>query len=275
MQSLINLKGKTALITGSAQGIGQGIAELFAKAGAIVIVSDINDTRGKQITSDLPQAHYLHLDVQKEDHWQAALEFLQSQKNHLDILVNNAGITGFQANFGPQDPENVSLEDWHHVHRVNLDGTFLGCKYAIKAMKNHGGSIINISSRSALLGVPGAAAYASSKAAIRNHTKTVALYCAKQEYNIRCNSIHPAAVLTPMWDPMLGEGAEREAMIKAIANECPLKRFGKTQDVAYAALYLASNVSSFVTGIEMNIDGGALAGVVPPSKKTQEHEDKQ
>ena len=109
--------------------------------------------------------------------------------------------------------------------------------------------------------------YASSKAAIRNHTKTVALYCAGQNYSIRCNSIHPAAVLTPMWDPMLGTGPEREAAIEAIANDYPLKRFGQPQDVAYAALYLASDVSAFVTGIEMTVDGGILAGATAAPKK--------
>lgn len=274
MQQTISLEGKTALITGAAQGIGQGVAELFAKAGATVIVSDINDRLGSQVAREIPQAEYLHLDVQKEDDWKSSLEFLKSKNFRLNILVNNAGITGFQGDFGPQDPEHASLKDWHHVHRINLDGIFLGCKYAIKAMKSHGGSIINVSSRSGLVGIPGAAAYASSKAAVRNHTKTVALYCANQNYNIRCNSIHPAAVLTPMWEPMLGEGAQREAMIKAIADECPLKRFGQPEDVAYAALYLASDVSSFVTGIEMNIDGGVLAGAVAPPQKAEEHASK-
>jgi len=265
MQPILSLDGKTALITGSAQGIGQGIAELFAKAGAAVILSDINEKLGKPLANTIPNAHYIHLDVQEESDWKSALDYLATHALKLDILVNNAGITGMDA--GPQDPENVSLTDWTHVHRVNLDGVFLGCKYAIQAMKKRGGSIINISSRSALVGIPGAAAYASSKAAVRNHTKTVALYCAGQNYSIRCNSIHPAAILTPMWEPMLGTGAARESAIKAIRDECPLKRFGKPIDVAYAALYLASDVSSFVTGIEMNIDGGILAGsAVTPAK---------
>ncbi|WP_122760458.1 SDR family NAD(P)-dependent oxidoreductase, partial [Pseudomonas viridiflava] len=115
------------------------------------------------------------------------------------------GITGFEEGAVQQDPEHASLEDWQAVHRTNLDGVFLGCKYAIRAMRHTGaGSIINISSRSGMVGIPGAAAYASSKAAVRNHTKTVALYCAEQGLKVRCNSIHPAAILTPMWEPMLG-----------------------------------------------------------------------
>ncbi len=269
MKNLISLKGKTALITGAAQGIGRGIAELFSEMGATCLLCDINDELGQEAATAIPGATYIHLNVQKETDWQAAMEYLHQQKLRLDVLINNAGITGFLGDFGPQDPEHVSLEDWQRVHRVNLDGTFLGCKYGIGSMKNHGGSMINISSRSGLVGIPGAAAYASSKAAVRNHTKTVALYCASNDYGIRCNSIHPAAVLTPMWDPMLGEGKQREAAIQAIASECPLKRFGMPIDVAYAALYLASDASSFVTGIEMNVDGGILAGAVASPQKSE------
>ncbi len=256
MLSQFSLKGKIALITGAAQGIGQALAEEFAAAGAHVILTDINDVLGQKLALSIPHAEYRHLDVQIEEDWQV----IQDEFKNWDILVNNAGITGFQGDFGPQDPENASLKDWHAVHRVNLDGVFLGCKYGIQAMKEYGGSIINISSRSGIVGIPAAAAYASSKAAVRNHTKTVALYCAEANYSIRCNSIHPAAILTPMWDPMLGEGAQREAAIKQIALQCPLKRFGQTSDVAHAALYLASEASSFITGTEMNIDGGILAG---------------
>ncbi len=136
----------------------------------------------------------------------------------------------------------------------------LGCKYAIKLMKNNGGSIVNISSRSGLVGVANAVAYASSKAAVRNHTKSVALYCAEKGYKIRCNSVHPAAILTPMWDMILGIGQEREQIIKEIEASIPLKQFGMPMDVAYAILYLASDESKYVTGIELTIDGGILAG---------------
>ena len=128
--------------------------------------------------------------------------------------VNNAGITGLEAPGQAHDPEHATLADWHAVHRVNLDGTFLGCRYAIRAMKARGeGSIVNVSSRSGLVGIPFAAAYAASKAAVRNHSKSVALYCAARGWRIRCNSIHPAAILTPMWEPMLGTGPEREAQV--------------------------------------------------------------
>lgn len=160
-----------------------------------------------------------------------------------------------------QDPENATLSAWRSVHETNLDGVFLGCKYAIKAMRpNKAGSIINISSRSGLVGIPGAAAYASSKAAVRNHTKSVALYCAEQGLQVRCNSIHPAAILTPMWEPMLGNGPDREARMAELVSDTPLRRFGLPEEVAALAVLLASDEATYVTGTELNIDGGLLAG---------------
>ena len=122
------------------------------------------------------------------------------------------------------------------------------------------GSIINMSSRSGLVGIPGAAAYASSKAAIRNHSKSVALYCAQQGWRIRCNSIHPAAILTPMWEPMLGDGADRAARMASLVADTPLKRFGTPEEVAAVAVMLASDEATYITGSEFSIDGGLLAG---------------
>ncbi|MGA2636229.1 MAG: SDR family oxidoreductase [Methylocella sp.] len=179
----------------------------------------------------------------------------------LDVLVNNAGITGFEDGLVPHDPEHATLGDWRAIHATNLDGAFLGCKHAIVAMRPAGaGSIINISSRSGLVGIPTAAAYASSKAAIRNHSKTVALWCASQGLRIRCNSVHPAAILTPMWEPMLGTGADREARMSALVRDTPLRRFGRSDEVAAIAVLLASDEATYITGAEINIDGGLLAG---------------
>ncbi len=174
----------------------------------------------------------------------------------LNILVNNAGIMGK----GAQDPEHSSLEQWHLLHKVNLDSVFLGCKYAIPMMKEHGGSIINMSSRSGVVGVPSAVGYASTKAAVRNHSKSVAVYCAQQGYPIRCNSIHPASIMTGMWKQMLGEGEAFEENHKKLAKDIPMKRFGTPEEVAYGVLYLASDESSYTTGSELTIDGGILAG---------------
>lgn len=256
------LNGKIALITGAARGIGQAVAELFVDQGAKVILTDINDDLGKKIASSIgDRAEYFHLDVSVESEWEELSTQLAKTYGKIDILVNNAGITGFFESTGPHDPENLDLDSWHTVHKTNLDGVALGCKYAIKLMKSSAAaSIVNISSRSGIVGIPAATAYASSKAAVRNHTKSVALYCAEKRYPIRCNSIHPGAILTPMWDAMLGEGEEREAAIKNVAADVPLGNMGTPMDVAYAAVYLASDESKYVTGIELNIDGGILAG---------------
>jgi len=255
------LGGKIALITGAAQGIGKACAELFAKEGAFVFVSDVNDELGIKTVHRIGSfAQYLHLDVQNENDWNRAIQQIIKEKKHLDILVNNAGITGFQEGFGPQDPENASLDSWRKVHAVNSDGVFLGCQKAIQKMKHTKGSIVNISSRSGIVGIPGAAAYAASKAAVRNHTKSVALYCSEQGYDIRCNSIHPAAILTPMWEPMLGTGPEREERLIQFAKDIPMRKLGSPEDVAYAALVLASDEAKYITGIELTIDGGILAG---------------
>ncbi len=253
---MTRLQGKTCLITGAARGIGRAIAGRFHAEGAEVIVTDI-DEAGGAATAQALGARFIRLDVGQEADWTR----LSGQVPAIDVLVNNAGITGFEAGLVAHDPEHASLEDWRAVHRVNLDGTFLGCRYAIAAMKGKGsGSIINISSRSGLVGIPGAAAYASSKAAIRNHTKTVALYCAQQGWQIRCNSIHPGAILTPMWEAMLGDGPDRDARAAALVADTPLKRFGSVEEVAEVALLLASDEAAYMTGAELNIDGGLLAG---------------
>ena len=256
------LQNKIALVTGAARGIGKAIAELFHSEGATVIISDINDEGGQALAARLgASAVYRHLDVKHEQEWKAIAGFILERYGGLDVLVNNAGITGFLESSGPFDAEHADVETWDEVHRVNSTGVMLGCKYAIALMKSRGGgSIVNISSRSGLVGIPGAVAYAASKAAVRNHTKSVALYCAEKKYNIRCNSIHPAAIMTPMWDAMLGEGEQRESIIRSVEAGIPMGHFGEPMDVAYGALYLASDEAKYVTGIELTIDGGILAG---------------
>lgn len=254
------LSGKLCLVTGAARGIGKAIARAFADEGADVIVTDIDATTGRSAAEAIGATFY-KLDVANEANWLAMADLVP----YLDVLVNNAGITGFEGPFQngppPHDPENTSLADWRAVHAVNLDGTFLGCRYAIRAMRaKSAGSIINISSRSGMVGIPGAAAYASSKAAIRNHTKSVALYCAAQGLNVRCNSIHPAAVMTPMWEPMLGNGPDRERRAAALVADTPLRRFGLPEEVAALAVLLASDEAAYMTGTELTIDGGILAG---------------
>lgn len=250
------LKNKTCVITGAARGIGRAIAARFQDEGAIVIVTDMDEAAGAATAAEIGCA-FEPLDVREEGDWLRLARIVPIA----DVVVNNAGVTGFEAGVTAHDPEHASLADWRAVHQVNLDGTFLGCRYAIGAMKAKGaGSIINISSRSGLVGIPMAAAYASSKAAIRNHSKTVALYCAQQGWTIRCNAIHPAAILTPMWEPMLGSGPDREARMQALVADTPLKRFGTPEEVAAVAAMLASDEATYVTGTEIHIDGGLLAG---------------
>ena len=250
------LQNKRCLVTGVARGIGEAIAEGFIREGAQVILSDINLKQVEQTAKRLGGTPY-HLDVADEAHWNA----FAKDYPEIDVVVNNAGITGFEHSPAPQDPEHAQLEDWQRVHRTNTDGTFLGCRYAIRAMRGAGsGSIINISSRSGLVGIPGAAAYAASKAAIRNHSKTVALYCAQEGLNIRCNSLHPAAILTPMWEPMLGDGPDREARMASFVTDTPMQRFGTVEEVAAVAVLLASDEATYMTGTELTLDGGLLAG---------------
>lgn len=256
------LERKIALVTGAARGIGAAIAEAMAQEGAKVVLSDI-DAPLLQVTAQRLGMPALQLDVREEDQWLAVMQRITADYGGLHVLVNNAGITGLEQG-APHDPEHASLADWRQVHATNLDGVFLGCKYALQFMRRlpsgESGSIVNISSRSGIVGIPAAAAYASSKAAVRNHTKTVALYCAEQRLPVRCNSIHPAAILTPMWDPILGHGPDREAIMRAMVADTPLRRFGWPNEVASVAVFLASDESAYVTGAEFHVDGGILAG---------------
>ena len=250
------LIGRVALVTGAASGIGAAIARAFVAEGARVCATDIVAGEG-----------LVALDVREEADWQRVTQVLGA----FDVLVNNAGITGFEAGPRAHDPEHAALEDWRDVHRTNCDGVFLGCKYGIRAMRPAGrGAIINIGSRSGMVGIPGAAAYASSKAAIRNHTKSVALYCAEQGLAISCNVISPAAILTPMWEPMLAglEGEALEERMAAFVADTPLRRFGRVEEVAALAVLLASEEARYMTGAELTIDGGLLAGsAASPGKR--------
>ncbi len=250
------LSGKLCVVTGAARGIGAAIAQAFGAEGATVVITDIDATLGRETANRLAMP-FQHLDVASEGDWEA----LALRYPEVDVVVNNAGITGFEGGAVPHDPEYAALADWRAVMAVNLDGVFLGCRYAISAMKKRGaGSIINISSRSGQVGVPRAAAYAASKAGVRNHTKTVALYCAEQGWRIRCNSIHPGAILTPMWEPLLGDEPGRAERKAELVADTPLQRFGDPREVAAIAVLLASDDSAYMTGSELTIDGGLLAG---------------
>ncbi|MGX7951999.1 SDR family oxidoreductase [Tsuneonella sp. HG249] len=250
------LSGMLCVVTGGARGIGKAICAAFVAEGARVVLTDIDESEGLQAAAELG-CEWHRLDVASEADWDAFARAYPA----IDVLVNNAGITGFEDGPAAHDPENASLAEWQRVHAVNTNGCFLGCRYALRAMKAKGtGSIINMSSRSGLVGIPGAAAYAASKAAVRNHSKSVALYAAQKGWAIRSNSIHPAAVFTPMWDALIGDGPDREKRMAAMVSDTPLKRFGTVDEVAALCVYLASPESAYMTGAELTLDGGLLAG---------------
>lgn len=255
---------KVCLVTGSARGIGEACARALAGEGGFVYVSDIDHALGRRVAASLgPAGGYLELDVRDEAQWASAIARVLAERGRLDVLVNNAGITGFEHGPVPHDPEHAGFDAWKSVLNVNLDGTFLGCRHALGAMRGRttAGSIINMSSRSGLVGVPAAAAYGASKAAIVSLTKSVALYCAQQHLPIRCNAVLPGAVLTPMWEAMLGPpGPGREAAIKDLTSDVPLGRMGTPAEVAHLVVYLASDESAYATGGEYKLDGGITAG---------------
>lgn len=257
--------GRVALVTGAARGIGEAIARRLHADGLEVWVTDLDPQGAASVAMSLgDRARGRRLDVREEGDWDMVLDEVLATAGRLDVLVNNAGITGFDPPT-VQDPEHASLADWRAVCATNLDGTFLGCRAALRAMRATGtGAIVNIGSRSGATGVPGAAAYAASKAAIANHTRTVALYAALQGWTVRCNAIQPAAVLTPMWEPMLGEGEARERNLAAFVQDIPLRRFADPSEVAAMAAWLVSDEAAYVTGAVFDLDGGQRAGVASP-----------
>lgn len=251
------VKGKTALITGAASGLGEGCALLLAKEGAEIVVADINESKGNEVVERIHQesgkAIFVKLDVSNELDWENAIEKTLSEFRKLDVLINNAGIQYVK------EVEETPLDDWRRFMSVCLDGVFLGTKHAIRVMrKKGGGSIINMSSVVGIVGtVDNTSAYCAAKGGIRSFTKAVALECSKagRNYNIRVNSVHPGAMETPMIADMLRD----ETIRKTVENAHPLGFLGKPSDVAYGVLYLASDESRMVTGAELVIDGGWIA----------------
>jgi NAD(P)-dependent dehydrogenase (short-subunit alcohol dehydrogenase family) len=178
------------------------------------------------------------------------------------VLVNAAGVTGFGSAPAAQDPESLSLETLRAVLAVNREGVVLGSRYALRAMRTGGGSIVNVASRAGTIGVPGAVAYAASKAAVLSVSRSVALHCATAGYPVRCNAVVPGAIDTPMWAPLLGDGPDRAERTRRIGSDVPLGRMGTAAEVAEAIAWLASDAASYVTGTEIVLDGGMQAGPV-------------
>jgi 3(or 17)beta-hydroxysteroid dehydrogenase len=247
------LKDKTAIITGAGSGMGKATARLFAEEGAEVVLTDINETAVRAAADEIgAAARALHHDVADEAGWGEVIDTATRAFGGLDILVNNAG----SALEGT--PESATIEDWRRVHAVNVEGVFFGTRAAIAAMRDRGGgSIVNIASRAAIRSAPSyLAAYGASKGAVREYTMTVAVYCARAGYNIRCNSINPGAIDTPILRASFEQGDDPAARERMIVGRVPMGRMGTPTDIAYAVLYLASDEAAYVTGAELNVDGG-------------------
>jgi 3(or 17)beta-hydroxysteroid dehydrogenase len=249
MQAAGRVQDKVAVVTGAASGIGLAIAQLFAAQGAHVVLTDIDAvavaSKITTLSTDCEHLGQTH-DVSNEPDWERVLDAAIAKFGRIDILVNNAGIAAEGA------IEDVTLEAWRRVMSVNLDGTFLGCKHAVRRMKQNvgGGAIVNMSSVGALKASLTGPAYGASKAGVWNLSRTVALYCARNGYNIRCNSLHPGLTQTPMMDRASPE------MIDRLKAGIPLGRLAESVDIAQAALYLASDEARYTTGTSLVVDGG-------------------
>ena len=248
----MRLQNKVALISGGAKGMGAVEAKLFAKEGAKVVIGDVLETEGKQIEAEINETGgeclFVPLDVTDENQWNTAVAATLGRFGKLDILINNAGI------FRTGTVEETSSAEWDQVMDINAKGVFLGAKAAIPAMREAGGgSIINLSSVAGLVGAAYSTAYSASKGAVRLFTKSTAIQYATD--GVRCNSIHPGVIQTDMTKEAIADSQFKAQRL----DPTPLARLGQPEDVAYGALYLASDESSFVTGAELVIDGGWTA----------------
>jgi len=249
--------GKVAVVTGGGSGIGKKTAELFAAEGGTVVVTDINEENGKTAAAELgDNVHFLAHDVTDEASWDSVLSAIVGAHGKIDILVNNAG-----GGVGrPDDIERADLDTFRGLTELNLDSVFIGCHAAIPVMRESGGgSIVNISSMAGLFGVPNMMAYGAAKAGVWSLSRTLALHCARRGYNIRCNSVHPTFIETPLTSDLIEKSKDPERARQRWKNSIPLRRLGKPEDIGYAVLYLASDDASFVTGTAIPVDGGTLA----------------
>ena len=255
----LRLQSKIALVTGAGAGIGEAISRRFAEEGATVIVTDINADSAQRVAAQInaqggsAEAHCQ--DVTDEDAWAAMVADILARHGNLDVLVNNAGIV-ITANV-----EDTTLDDWRKTQAVNGESVFFGTRAAVAAMKERGGSIINISSIEGMVGEPNAAAYNYSKGGVRIFTKSAALHCAAMGYPIRVNSVHPGFILTALVENAIASLPEDQAQAaqERILGGIPLGCMGEPLDVANGCLFLASEEAKYMTGSELVIDGGYTA----------------
>ena len=244
------VKGKVVIVTGGASGVGREDALLLAREGAKVVITDLNDAAGQAVAAEVGEAAiFVHHDIASEADWKTVIDTTVQRFGRLDVLVNNAAILQIGS------VEDTTLDMWQKVQRINSDGYFLGCKYAVQQMKQGGGgSIVNMSSLAGLAGMSGFCAYSASKGAVTALTRSVSAYCKGRGYNIRCNSIHPDGIKTPMFASVADQIDPKLLNISAEA----LSRMCDPIDVANVVLFLASDESRFVNGAEIRVDNGYL-----------------
>jgi len=254
------LQGKVAIITGAAKGLGEADARMFAREGATVILTDMDADNGRRVAAELGSPAEFHVqDVRDEQGWEDLIADIVSRHGKLDILVNNAGVVE------PGTIETQTAEEYRFVMAVSADGAFYGCKYAVPAMKiSGGGAIINMCSIASIVGEPIVVAYAMAKGAIESLTRSVAVHCANNQYNIRCNSVHPAGILTPMVESIGPKVMGRDDLRPASEGPAP-SALGEPDDIANTVLFLASDESKFINGAAIRVDNAksVMEGVVP------------
>lgn len=242
--------GKVALVTGGAKGIGRASARLLAAEGAQVLISDVDVAAGEALVAEIgPAATFIRHDASSESDWLHVMAHLREHYGRLDILLNNAGIL-LHGNI-----EDATLEDWQKIMRVNADSVFIGCREGIALMKETGGSIINLSSIAALAGRDDYLAYSASKGAVAALSRSVAAFCRRRKYRIRCNTLHPDGVLTDMTSGSLPKGLDPTRMT---IDSDPMNRMCLPEDVAGSVLFLASDESRAINGVELRIDSGQM-----------------
>jgi 3(or 17)beta-hydroxysteroid dehydrogenase len=250
--------GKVAMVTGAAAGLGKAIAERLAWEGAQVITTDLQDDVGRAAAAQNGSL-FIEQDVRDEGRWHEVIGEICERFGRLDCLVNNAGIVGPAENVTPGD---TRLVDWRRVFAVNVESVLIGCQAAIPVMhRTGGGAIANISSIAGLLATPYATAYGASKAAVTQLTKSIAQYCAQQELNIRCNSVHPGTVRTALWEKIARQDAAKrgiafEDFVAQKERRNPLRTLTSPQDVAATVAFLLSDDAHHITGTQIVVDGG-------------------
>ncbi len=264
-----SLNNRVAMVTGSGRGIGAAVARSLAAAGATVHLADVAPERAECVASEIRSnggsAHAVALDVTRPESWDSAIADLQNTSGQLDILVNNAGITISRS------VEETTLEEWRLMMSVNLEGAFIGMKAALPLMKESaqrtpfGGSIINMSSVSGIVGTPNLSCYTATKAGLRYFSKSAAIEFARAGYRIRVNTIHPGLIEGASADVLFnasiqsGQYGNMDEARTAWTARFPVNRMGRQQDIGGAAVFLASDESSFMTGAELVVDGGLSA----------------